>query len=437
MKHTTKTVLAATTAALAAFICQPSAQAQTADSLIDKLVEKGVLSVKEGQALRDESDKDFTRAYSAKSGMPDWVTSMAWKGDLRLRYDHVEADNAGAMSRGRYRLRLRFGMEASLTDDFAVGFRLASGGTTDPISTNQSFTDNGTKKAITIDTAYARWLAINQPSLRVELTGGKMENIFVGKNLKFSDSVFDSDYTPEGVAVESIYTIQPGHDLAFGVGAFALSETTPSQDEAGMLVYKTQLNSMWNQHVSTSLGFGGYVLDNFALVPAAGTGANTGNNTVGQTFTPLVVDGSATYTLESFPMYNGAFPISVAGEYIVNPQGPSGQNTAWSLGLTLGKSGKKGLWDVSYRYKDVQSNSVWEDVNDSDWGAAVAATPTPNAHSYVSGTGIRGHITQGQYNFTDGFNVSLKWFWTENTTAAAAAQSLDTHRVQMDFVWKF
>ncbi|MSU27762.1 MAG: hypothetical protein EXS27_07585, partial [Pedosphaera sp.] len=131
MKHTTKTALAATTAALAAFICQPSAQAQSADTLIDKLVEKGVLTTKEAQSLRDEADKDFTRAYSAKSGLPEWVTALRVSGDVRLRYDgiYMDPDSGGATSvdRNRIRHRTRLGVTATLQDDFEVGIRLTSG----------------------------------------------------------------------------------------------------------------------------------------------------------------------------------------------------------------------------------------------------------------------------------------------------------------------
>ena len=402
-----------------------SAEAQSVDTLLDKLVEKGVLTNKEAKTLREESDKDFTKAYSSKTGMPEWVTSMTWKGDIRLRYDHVESDNADQMSRGRYRFRFRYGAEAALTEGFAAGFRLASGGTTDPISTNQSFTDNGTKKSVTLDTVYARWTAINTTDLSLEFTGGKMENIFVGKNLKFSDSVFDSDYTPEGIAVESVWRITPQQELALGFGAFMLSETTASQDEATLLVYKAQLNSMWSSNLITTVGLGGYALDNAPLA-TGGVASNTGGNTSGQTFTPVVTDASATYLLESFP-------ITVAGEYIMNPQSPANQRTGWSAGVTFGKSGKKGLWDLSYRYKDIQKNAVWEDISDSDFGSATASTA--NSHSYVTGTGSRGHIFQGQYNFTDAVSTSLKWFWTESSVLATA--QLDTHRVQLDFSWKF
>src|ERR1041385_8541748 len=70
------------------------AQAQSADALIDKLVDKGVLTVKEGNELREESDKNFTTAYSIKSGMPEWVNALKWNGDFRGRYDGLFQDSS-------------------------------------------------------------------------------------------------------------------------------------------------------------------------------------------------------------------------------------------------------------------------------------------------------------------------------------------------------
>ena len=56
---------------LASTACAGNVNAQSADALIDKLVEKGVLTVKEANELREETEKNFNQAYSVKSGMPD------------------------------------------------------------------------------------------------------------------------------------------------------------------------------------------------------------------------------------------------------------------------------------------------------------------------------------------------------------------------------
>src|SRR3954449_4988775 len=80
---------------------------QSIDSLLDKLVDKGVLSVKEANDLREESDKDFSKAYSAKSGMAEWVSSFKWNGDFRSRFEENNAEDPTYHTRDRYRIRAR------------------------------------------------------------------------------------------------------------------------------------------------------------------------------------------------------------------------------------------------------------------------------------------------------------------------------------------
>ena len=68
-KNSTKFALFAGATALMALTQQSHAQAN--DALLDKLVDKGILTTKEAQELRDESDKGYTTAFQAKTGMPD------------------------------------------------------------------------------------------------------------------------------------------------------------------------------------------------------------------------------------------------------------------------------------------------------------------------------------------------------------------------------
>src|SRR5690349_21187586 len=90
--------------AAAAGVLLPSlGHAQSVDALLDKLVDKGVLTVKEAGELREESDKDFTKAYSAKSGMPDWVTALKFNGDFRGRFEHFDSANDFYHERNRFR----------------------------------------------------------------------------------------------------------------------------------------------------------------------------------------------------------------------------------------------------------------------------------------------------------------------------------------------
>src|SRR5262245_33008437 len=111
-------------AAVAAFVI--NGRAQSVDSLLDKLVDKGILTVKEANDLRTESDKDFDKAYATKPGMPEWVTSLKFNGDVRVRYENFTAENPLFNDQNRFRFRLRFGAVATFMDDFEAGFRLTS-----------------------------------------------------------------------------------------------------------------------------------------------------------------------------------------------------------------------------------------------------------------------------------------------------------------------
>jgi len=473
MKHTTKTVLAATTAALTAFICQPSAQAQSADTLIDKLVEKGILTTKEAQSLRDEADKDFTRAYSAKSGLPEWVTALRVSGDVRLRYDgiYMDPDSGGATSvdRNRLRHRTRLGVTATLQDDFEVGIRLTSGenkstgnnGMGDPISGNDSFTNNGSKKLLWLDLAYAKWQFLNQPEWSATFIGGKMENPFV-----FSEVMFDSDYTPEGGAFQMAYNLNDQQSVKFNGGFFSLVESSGSSKDSFLFGAQLRLDSVWNQHIATTVGLSVLGITDKQNLTHAAAGANPnvpdvsrGNTRVSSTgaltssFNPIVVDGSLTYTKESFPMYPGAFPIKFMVDYVNNlsvSQTPAGtflgvgkkRGEAYSVGMTLGKSGKKGTWDLTYKWKNLESNYWFEEVVDSDHGgwyqtSPFAAAPSTAGTGYGAGTNLRGHYMRAAYSPYDSLTLSVNYYLFNLIDKPIGALSSTAGRIQVDAAFKF
>lgn len=418
--------------------------AQSSDALIDKLVEKGVLSVTEGDELREEVDKDFNKAYSVKSGMPEWVTSLKLNGDVRGRYENF-SDYGPLVDRHRFRYRLRFGAIANLTDNLEVGLRLtssepASGGVGgDPISGNQTFQDNGSKKSVYIDLAYGKW----SPEYRhvgLSLTVGKMLNPFV-----FSDMVFDQDYTPEGLAQEFRIKLPKDHTLRFIAGQFALDESSGSSNDPWLFGAQIRLDSPWSEKIKTSLGVAAlHLYRESALTTPAVPNQSSGNsrNAAGaltERYNPVVVDASVTYTLPSFPMYAGPFPISVIGDFMHNPAA-SQNNDAYSFGAVIGKSGKKGTWDLSYRYKVLEGDAWYEELPDSDFGAIYRATGPRNTDGtgYRSGTNVRGHILKAGYSPYNAITFNVTYFITDLIQDPALAKiDGQVNRLQVDANWKF
>jgi hypothetical protein len=441
MKNTFKFYVCASLATLA---LGSTAFGQSADALIDKLVEKGILSVKEGNVLREEADRNFTTSYQIKSGMPDWVTALKFGGDLRLRYDGIYSDHPAFVDRSRLRYRFRFGAVATLKDNFDIGFRLisgenAKGGFTsiDPISGNASFEDNGSKKLIGIDQVFARWTPINTANWSVALTGGKMENPFV-----FSDIVFDADYTPEGAAQQIAYTLNDRHIFRFNVGEFVLDEMSGSNRDPFLLGAQVRWDANWSPQFQSTVGLAAMAISSKDGLPTANVPDQNGGNTRDASgnliahFNPIVADAAFIYNVEKFPLYPGAFPIRVGGEYLYNP-GASTKNQAYAAGIQFGKAGKKGTWEIAYRWKSLEADSWYEELVDSDTGAFYQAPMVGGKTGYAPGTNLRGHWLRAAWSPFDSFTFSATYYLFELINASPKGSNSEVGRLQVDAMWKF
>src|ERR1043165_1864631 len=113
-----KTILRTVASILAAGACGGSAHGQSTDALLNKLVQKGLLTPQEADELKKEGKEDAKTTVIKGFGMPDWVTSVKFYGDFRGRYEHFYADNSANTDRDRYRYRVRLGTTISMKDDF-------------------------------------------------------------------------------------------------------------------------------------------------------------------------------------------------------------------------------------------------------------------------------------------------------------------------------
>jgi Putative porin len=453
----TKLAMFAGAAALAALA--PQARAQSSDALIDKLVDKGILTVDEAKDLRVEADKDFKTALQAKTGMPDYVTGYKISGDFRGRFEQFSSDNAALVDRTRLRYRLRFGITASIMDNLEAGFRLGSGDASglgsqaaagSPLSNNSTMQDNFSKKMIYIDTAYGKWTAVNSGGWLVSATVGKMENPFT-----FTPMVFDPDLTPEGAALQAGYTLNDHHSLAFTGGAFVMDEEKASSYDPFLYGGQLTLNSKWNDKLSSSVGVGGLVINSQKSLSTANVPYINQGNTRSSTgvllnkYEAFVADASVTYTLDSFPLYAGAFPIKVAGEGIINA-GAAHQNSGYWTGVTFGKSGAKKTWDLTYRYEYLQADAWYDQLVDDDNGAYYATAQYPNTalHSgtvgYFGGTNVKGHMVKATYAFTDSLTFSATCFINDlinppaqNPSGKKADLTSSAIHFYADLMWKF
>ncbi len=428
----------------ASVACAQSVLGQSNDALIDKLVNKGILTVKEANELREESDKNFKQAYAVKSGLPDWVTSFKWNGDMRGRYEAFSASNPQALDRHRVQYRLRLGASVTMLDNFEVGIRLASAGDTpgNPISSNQTLDNNASKKGLALDQAYGRWTPVDNANWAATLTLGKMENPLV-----FAPIVFDPDYTPEGFGQHFIIHATESHDLKLNLGQFVIEERSGKLVDSYLLGGQLLWEAKWSPAWKTTAGVGALVLSGREnLTPANGIfNIGEGNTRVGglaanaplHNFYPIIGDASVTYTLPSFPLARGPVPLTLAGEVLHNIAAPD-HNNGYSAKLTLGKAGKKGLWETSYEYRYLEADAVFEEFPESDFNAYTQiANTTGGTAGYVNGTNIRGHILRLGYSPFDAFTLAVSLWLTDNINENPAGSSASARRLQMDAQWKF
>jgi hypothetical protein len=253
--------------------------------------------------------------------------------------------------------------------------------------------------------------------------------------------VFDPDYTPEGGALQATYKINGQNSLAFNGGAFVIDQSNSRGPY--LLGAQTIWNAAWSPKIGTALGIAAYDLANQASLNASSaTGSyydsNLGNTIVAglpaREFNPFVVSGSTTYTLDSFPLYPGAFPVKLAGEFMDNPAAAS-NNKGWWGGVTLGKSGKKGTWDVSYRYQKLEADAWWDQLVDDD---NVALFPNSLAGgSAAGGTNIKGHMVKFNYSIFDSLTFSLTAYINDLINNPVAGAKTDTMHLMADLMWKF
>ncbi len=112
-----------------------------------------------------------------------------FSGDVRVRGESY--NQAGIPDRNRARVRVRFGVDSQLNQDFVAGFALATGSMGDPTSTNETLTNVFDRKTVALDRAFITFSPVAHPWL--SLTGGKFPYTWQRTSV-----TFDPDLNPEG-----------------------------------------------------------------------------------------------------------------------------------------------------------------------------------------------------------------------------------------------
>ncbi|MFA5311561.1 MAG: putative porin, partial [Candidatus Omnitrophota bacterium] len=109
------------------------------DLLLEKLVDKGVLSGAEAQQVKYETQEQVKKeiATGKSESLPKWLQNIKLKGDLRLRYQykHEKATNDYNKDTHLGRVRARLGLESRINEKILAGIGVATNSGGDPRST--------------------------------------------------------------------------------------------------------------------------------------------------------------------------------------------------------------------------------------------------------------------------------------------------------------
>ncbi|MBI4431943.1 MAG: putative porin [Candidatus Omnitrophica bacterium] len=380
-----------------------------------------------------------------------WLKGAKFGGDFRLRqeyFDYFDKNtDAGATdrSRNRSRVRLRWGFEKDFGDDWKTGFRLATGNTTDQVSTNATLGNPGyfTFKSIVIDKAYAE---VSPNSLKdygalkgATIGAGKFDNPFA----RYSTPIlWDGDVTPEGLYEKARFQILSAEEnqvsLDAAMGQFIVNENSGADTDAQLYGYQGALN--WStvnfgadRPVDLSLALGFYNTVNYSRTVS--------NNTAGTNYLRTnSADGDEFEIWDFYPEIRipvGGRPLTLWYNFVTNTDDTDGNEAAfgekedaWGAGFKFGKAGKKGEWEAFWGYYEIEANAVMAAFSDADFGG-----PGNTGH-----TNRKGHKFGLVYQLTDAITVNWTGFVVRPlnpTTLVSSSANESVFRSQADLVYKF
>jgi hypothetical protein len=358
---------------------------------------------------------------------PDWVKNITPFGDLRYRYESLDNtsgssnDDTLVNKRRRNRIRARLGFKAKVNEEWDAIFRIATGSSDSPTSTNQTTDGAFESKDLWLDLAYADWHPEKFSGLNVFM--GKMKNPFyrVGKN----QLIWDGDVNPEGIAASYKWSLNGSTEATVVGGGFWLDEREADAD-AGYFGIQAMLKHKFDDGSHLLGGLSYYDIGNIDSKAIGGvtlqgnTPTASGSGLYKYDFD--IAEGFAEYGWK----YNG-MPVAIFGNYVENTAAPSGLNTAYSIGAQLNKAKKPGSWQFKASYREVEPDAVFGGLSDSDF--------------IDGGTGGKGWVLGYKYQLAKNLQAGLTYFINDrdrrSSDASGGSGSQTFNRLQADLIFKF
>ncbi|HEY7617190.1 MAG TPA: putative porin [Terriglobales bacterium] len=418
--------------------------------------------------------QDDQKRFSALEGL---VGRFRFNGDIRVRGESFFQDNVA--DRNRARLRVRFGFDGKLNEDFTAGLWVSTGSLGDPTSTNTTMTNFFEKHTIGLDRAFvtynpkaAKWLS---------LTSGKFPYTWTR-----SPYSFDSDLNPEGFSQKFSFDIKSNvvknftfmamqllfNESGGGTDSYALGGQVSTKLQMGPWTMTPSFSLLkWN-NIDAILAANAFAVQATSSgtppiqVPGEGPGCGRGGPSVppcifaanGLTNAIVTDAGGARHF---YSQYNYAdviwnnqfktpwarFPLVIVGEYLNNldaqdhPLDSTGavltdlgsQSQAYGVDISIGQTRNKNDIQLGYAWLRQEQDSVIASFNESDQRAP---TNILQNKIYVNWK-LRSNIVAGYtYFFGRTLNTNLQNA-ARSAGVAVGAEDAMLHRMQFDLIYTF
>jgi len=471
---------------MAALCIGTEARAGEVDVLVNKLVEKGILSPADAQIVLDETKVQVSKelAHGESVSVPEWTQRIKWGGDVRFRTNVLwgKPDNnqkIGTPSSNsplgdgttppnskdirkqeiRNRIRGRFYMEGKVNDFTYAGVRFAGGGA-NPRSTNDTLGAYDSKAFVMFDQYYMRFEA---PSEMVrdygcyfndlKLWAGRFANPF-----EYSCITWDPDINPSGVALQYVSPDinmggAPEFNAYANVGFFWLDEAANYNTDPLLFGYQVgvktaefgPLNSVLN--ISTALyDFGN--LRNKTPVNSAMTNTRVWNGDTGSA-NPAI--GTYRYEYNVFDLlvqldnakFMGCpFGSGLYSDYIYNPAAGTKWNSGYLLGGYVGKKKIKDVrdWKARAEYRRIERDAIPDFMPDDDFygfGTYISPLEVPGVNGLPAGGGTNGQGINLAFEYQLFKNTALVVNYFHSTPIESEDKTCPFDNFMCDVITKF
>lgn len=389
------------------------------DSLIEKLIDKGILTKQEAREIKQEivTDEKVLREDAMKTSIPEWVQKTKLKGDARVRYQYERRKN-DTESRTRGRVRFRLGVDSQIADQWKVGAGLATaevGSTTDDArSTNMTFNDTFRRGDIRLDYAFAEY----QPAPWAKMIAGKYiktDYLWVP-----TDLLWDTDINPAGASAHLEHKFSDILNIYLNTGAWIIDENGKTDRTDPFMIYtqagvKSQMGVIDTNVAGTYYGFNG--VKGITLDGTSSTNTLTGG-VLQYDYDSLGV--SAEVGLKNPLGLESVERVALFGDLIHNMD-PDDNATGWASGVKFGDAKVVGRnqWQVRYQYSYLGKDAWIDAFPDSDRLGGI--------------TNVKGHEWILEYGLAKNVTLGLDYYQDDLITGSHNRQKL----IQADLNLKF